>query len=176
LAIGILFVLFMLTLIIVYRKKGSTSSTGQGAIPKEQEKAMRGLDEILKCLYAFIAFRLMSRFPGEAGAKTGLRASTILNELVLSDLFPDQIQFRAANAEFLDEEKIELMAVLEFKKGVVSYLACRGGLYKSWGSPKSDRWIDQAIKIDPEAEIPSTVQAVNEKIARILLHYRKNPL
>ena len=147
-------------------------------IPKKQEDAIEGLDEILKCLFAILIDRYCTMFPTDP-EKTNLdRAAVVLNELVLEDLRGDHVQFRSANAEFVDREKKEVILFENVRRGVLDFLAAKGGLYHSWGHPaadiKADIWISEARRVEPDITIPSTVEEAQDVIDQCLLWYQQH--
>ena len=143
------------------------------AIPKKQQKAIEGLDEILKCLFATLLDRYYAAFARDPKETNLHRACVVLNELVVENLRGDQVEFRRANAEFVEREKREVMMLEEVRKGVLGFLAAKGGLYLSWGHPDADTWISEAKKIDPQIHIPNTLEEVQETIHRCLAWYQQ---
>jgi len=143
------------------------------AIPRGQEEAIEGLNEILKCLFATLLDRYYNTFPTDPKDINRHRAGVVLNELVVEDLRGEQVEFRRANAEFGDREKSDVMMLEEVRKGVLGFLAAKGGLYLSWGHPDADTWISEAKKIDPDIDIPNTLEEVQETIERCLACYQQ---
>jgi hypothetical protein len=146
----------------MWRKKGND-------FPR---KLAEDLNEIKKILFAFLYNNYRNIFPSDSENTTFLRTAVVLNELVLFDLSGEQVSFRNANAQFINDAKREAMRLAEFRKGVLSFLASEGGLYKSWGHPLADKWIAEAKNIDLEVHIPSSVEEVREEVNRCLSYYR----
>jgi len=136
--------------------------------------AIKGLDEVLKCLFATLLGRYYTMFPKDPEESNLHRAGVVLNELVVEDLRGDQVEFRQANAELVDREKREVMMLEEVRKGVLSFLAAKGGLYRSWGHPDADIWVSEAKKIDPEIAIPAFLEEVQGIIVRYLVWYQQH--
>lgn len=144
------------------------------AVPKEQKEAIDGLDEILKHLFAILLVRYRTIFPADPAHTIALRAGVVLNELVVENLRGDQVEFRRANTEFADREKREVMMLEEVRKGVLDFLAAKGGLYLSWGHQDADTWISEAKKIDTDIDIPNTLEEVRETIKSCLTWYQQH--
>ncbi len=143
------------------------------AIPKEQEDAIEDLDKILKCLFGTLLDRYYTTFTTDSKETNRHRAGVVLNELVVKNLRGDQVEFRHSNAEFIDREKTEVMMLEDVRKGVLCFLAAKGGLYQSWGHPEANMWISQARKIDPDVAIPTSLEEVKEAIDRYLVWYQQ---
>lgn len=153
--------------------RNSSARSRNATIPKEQENAMEGLNEILKCLFATLLDRYYTTFPTDSKDTNRHRAGVVLNELVVENLRGDQVEFRRANAEFVDREKSEVMMLEEVRKGVLGFLSAKGGLYLSWGHPYADMWISEAKKIDPDIDIPNTLEEVQETIDHCFAWYQQ---
>lgn len=138
------------------------------------EKAIKSLDEVLKCLFATLLNRYYTTFPTDPKDINRHKAGIVLNELVVEDLRGDQIKFRRANAEFVDCEKKEVMMLKEVRKGVLSFLVAKGGLYRSWEHPNADKWINEARKIEPAISVPASLKEIQNVIDRYLLWYQQH--
>jgi len=136
--------------------------------------AIKGLDEVLKCLFTTLLGRYYTMFPRDPKEINRHKAGVVLNELVVEDLRGDQVGFRRVNAEFVDHEKREVMMLEEVRKGVLDFLVAKGGLYQSWGHPDADTWISEAKKIDPEIAIPTSLEEVQKIIDRYLIWYQQH--
>ena len=141
---------------------------------KEQEKVIEGLDEILKCIGEILCIRYRTMFPADTAHTIVLRASTLLNELVVENLRGEQVRFYRDNSEFVEREKIEVMMLKEVKKGVLDFLVAKGGYYLSSGIPFAELWINKAKKIDTNIDIPKTLKDVQEAIESCLTWYQEH--
>jgi hypothetical protein len=142
--------------------------------PKDVEEVIDGLDEILKHLFKILLVRYRTAFPEDQSHTIALRASVVLNELVVEDLRGDQVEFRRNNPEFVDREKKEVMLLREVKKGVLDFLVAKGGYYRSLVRPGADIWISEAKKIDARISIPNTLEEVRELIDSCLNWYQQH--
>lgn len=141
---------------------------------KEQEEAVEGLDEILKCLGEILCIRYRTMFPADPAHTIVLRASTVLNELVVENLRGEQVGFYHHNSEFVDREKREVMILEEVRKGVLDFLVAKGGYYQSLGIPLAELWINEAKKIDTNIHIPKTLEEVRKTIESCLTWYQEH--
>jgi len=140
---------------------------------REQEEAIDGLDEILKCIGKILCIRYRTMFPADPAHTIVLRAFTVLNELVVKDLRGELVRFYRDNSEFVEREKKEVMMLEEVKKGVLNFLVAKGGYYLSSGIPFAEPWINEAKKVDTNIDIPKTLEDVRETIESCLTWYQQ---
>ena len=112
-------------------------------------------------------------FPADTAHTIVLRASTVLNELVVEDLRGEQVRFCRDNSEFVEREKREVMMLEEVRKGVLDFLVAKGGYYLSSGIPFAEPWINEAKKVDTNIDIPKTLEDVRETIESCLTWYQQ---
>jgi hypothetical protein len=136
------------------------------------QKLVEELGEIKKALFAFLWFVLRNTYPNESERTISLAASSVLNELVLFDLTIEQASFREANTELIEDTKRAAMEDEVFRTGIVCHLACKGGLFGTWGHPLAGMWIEGAKSIDPKVHIPASQEEVQGEIRRWLSYYQ----
>jgi len=132
------------------------------------------LDLILYELSKVILSQYVERFPDEINKYNFTRIWTVVNELVKEELRGKQITFKANNPDFVAEEKNKLLQMEKVRKGVVSFLVAKAALYNSWGHSDADIWIERAKELEPEVEIPDTLDEISKVIENCLLSYYKS--
>ena len=143
-------------------------------LPKEQEDIIDGLDNILKCLYIVLLNLYKAEFTNDSDETNRLRAGVILNELVLEELRGNQVDFKSQNINFINKEKKKVLETSGIRRGIVSFLAAKGALYKNWEHSKADLWINEAKRLHPDVIIPKSSSDILQEIDNCLLYYKQN--
>jgi len=129
------------------------------------------LDELLKKIFAVLTDMYKDRFANDSPEKAFRRAGTLLNELVVENLRGKQVEFKANNSDFVNEEKSRLLEIEEVRKGILSFLIGKGALYRSWGHEDAEIWLNKAIELEPSIEIPNTLEEILKVIEDSLFFY-----
>jgi len=135
-------------------------------------KIIERLDEILKQLFIRLIDIYRGEFPCEPKETIAHKAGTVLKELVLGDLGDEQIEFKANNAGFVDEQKLRLLKMEKIRKGIISFLIAKGALYRSWEHEDADIWLNRVRELEQSAQIPATLPEILEVIEDCLSYYK----
>jgi len=141
---------------------------------EQVDAIIRGLDLILQTLFRALADIYASEYPTDAKETNLWRATTVLNELVIEELRGEQITFKEKNADFIKEEKIRLLKLERVRRGILSFLAAKGALYKHMNSPKAMIWVNGAQELDPMVIIPDSLDKIIESIEEYLDNLPRN--
>ncbi|MGC9454448.1 MAG: hypothetical protein ACP5HU_06250, partial [Phycisphaerae bacterium] len=133
-------------------------------VPAKVEEVIRGLNNILLCLFAALLDRYCRRFPTDPRETNRHRAGIVLNELVGTDLPEGQFRFRQANVEFFEHEKAAVMKDVDLKTVVLAFLAAKAGLYQWQRLPGAQEWTRKAQMLDEQVDIPQTFVDIQETI------------
>lgn len=146
----------------------------QKKLPKEQEDIINGLDNILKCLFVVLLNLYKAEFANDSDETNRHRAGVILNEIALEKLRGNQIEFKSQNISFVNKEKKKILETVCIRRGIISFLAAKGALYKNWGHSKADLWINEAKRIRPDVIIPKSLSDILLEIDNCLLYYKQD--
>ncbi len=167
--IGIISMFILCTIVVAYVCGIHT----QKKPPKEQEDIINGLDNILTCLFVVLLNLYKAEFANDSDETNRHRAGVILNEIVLEELRGDQIDFKNQNIDFIDKEKKKVLETTGIRRGIISFLAAKGALYKNWGHSKADLWINEAKRLHPDVIIPKSLSDILQEIDNCLLYYKQ---
>ena len=170
--IGIISMFILCTIVVAY-VCGIHSFTHK-KMPKEQEDITNGLDNILERIYVILLNRYKAEFANDPDETNRHRAGVILNELVMEELKGKQIDFKNQNKDFIDKEKKKMLETSGIRRGIVSFLAFKGALYKNWKHSKADLWINEAKRLHPDVIIPKSPNEILQEIDNCLLYYKQN--
>lgn len=134
-------------------------------------KVIDRLDLILWELSKVILGIYVERFPDDSNEHNFTRAGTLVNELVRAELRGEQVTFKANNPGFVAREKNELFRMEKVRKGVISFLVAKAALYKCSGHSDAEIWIERAQELEPDVEIPDTLDEISRVIESCLSYY-----
>jgi hypothetical protein len=167
-AIGLVTIFFFCTIVVAY----INTPPKKRRIPEQQNRMINNLNNILKCLFAILLDLYKTEFPHDSPKTNMHRAGVILNELVLEELRNHQLEFKNQNLTFVNTEKNRVLERDDIRRGIISFLAAKGALLRTWGHPDADRWISEARRLEPDVHIPRTLKDISKEISNCLSSYR----
>jgi len=142
--------------------------------PSQRERTLKVIDRLDLILWEISKVVLslyLERFPDDSERHNFTRVGTVVNELVKEKLRGEQIKFKGNNPYFVAEEKNKLLGMEKVRKGVINFLVAKAALYKSWGHSDADIWIERAKELEPDVEIPGTLDEISRVIESCLSYY-----